>query len=69
LPLTFYSVTEAKVKLTEMTGHPYTRQAVTKAISSGRLTAYRIGELVVVPEGALAQYVEKWAKWKSRSSC
>ena len=66
LPLTFFSVAEARAKLEELTGHPYTRQAVTKAISNGRLGAHRIGELVVVSEEALIQYLEKWGKWKAR---
>jgi excisionase family DNA binding protein len=49
-----------------MTGHSYTRQAVSKAISEGRLTAYRIGEQMVVSEDALVQYLKKWGKWKAR---
>ena len=64
MPLTFYSVTEARARLQELTRHEYTRQAVTKAISSGKLAAYRIGELVVVSEEALLQYLKDWGRWK-----
>lgn len=66
MPLTFYSITEARARLEEITAHSYTRQALIKAISGGRLSAHRIGEALVVSEDALLYYVGKWGKWKAR---
>ena len=62
MPLTLFSVSEARAWLEEQTGHTYTTQAVNKAILSGKLWADRLGELNVVSQQALQDYLEKWAR-------
>ena len=66
MPLIFYSVTEARARMEVISGRPYTRQAVVKAISSGKLRSNRIGEMLVVTEEALMEYVSRWARGKAQ---
>lgn len=68
IPVTLYSLKDARQEMESRSNHPYRIESLRKAIREGKLKCFKVDRAVLITSEAIEEYLRSHGKFTRRKS-